>query len=112
MKYTKDIIMKTADTNEYLFFWGHQPNKTGLIGPSGFSQWWESEFYDQKEKYITAEHWMMAKKSELFNDLEIKKNILESKTPKEAKNWGRKVSHFDPVIWDKRSMKLLKQVIT
>jgi len=43
---------------------------------------------------------MMAKKVEIFNDIDMVSRILDAPTPAEAKNLGRRVSNFDPVKWD------------
>ena len=68
MKYT----IQTINTdNKFLFFWGHQPSKDGAITKTCFSQWWKSAFKVKGIEYKTAEHWMMAKKAELFGDKEI-----------------------------------------
>lgn len=85
---------------KYLFFWGHQPSKDGSISTSSFSQWWHDGFTVDKIYYRTAEHWMMAQKAELFGDKEILEEILIAKSPAEAKQLGRKVRNFDPIIWD------------
>ena len=45
--------------------------KDGSIGKSCLSQWWESEFEVGQKLYKTSEHWMMAKKADLFGDEEI-----------------------------------------
>lgn len=85
---------------KYLFFWGHQPSKDGSVTASCFSQWWHEGFTINGIRYATAEHWMMAKKAELFNDEEMLKKILVAKSPAEAKQLGRKVRNFDPKVWD------------
>lgn len=51
---------------KYLFFWGHAASKDGSLSKSCFSQWWASAFIVDGVSYATAEHWMMAKKAELF----------------------------------------------
>jgi len=84
---------------KYLFFWGHKPSKDGSVTKSCFSQWWGSAFEVEQVRYATAEHWMMAKKAELFGDNEMLEKILIAKSPAEAKKLGRKVRNFDPQIW-------------
>ena len=100
--------MKNGEAVEYLFFWGHQPNKNGLIGKSCLSQWFEREFQYQGIKYPTAEHWMMARKAKLFGDKENFEKILRSKTPKEAKSFGRQVKNFDEKTWINHREKIVK----
>ena len=84
---------------KYLLFWGHTLSKDGSVTKSCFSQWWESTFEVDKVRYATAEHWMMAKKAELFEDEEMLGKILAAKSPAEAKKLGRKVRGFDPKVW-------------
>lgn len=92
---------------KYLFFWGHAPSKDGLVTKSCFSQWWQSAFVVDGVKYATAEHWMMAKKAELFGDKEILEKILIAKSPAEAKKLGRNVKNFDPKIWGDNSFDIV-----
>lgn len=87
---------------KYLFFWGHAPSKDGSVTKSCFSQWWQSAFTVDGVKYATAEHWMMAKKAELFGQIVMMEKILAAKSPAEAKKLGRKVSNFDPKIWSEK----------
>ena len=44
---------------------------------------------------------MMAAKAELFDDKEIRKEILACSDPKQIKALGRKVRGFDQKVWDK-----------
>ena len=74
MKYNIDTI---APESKFLFFWGHQPSKDGTVTKTCFSQWWLSSFEVNNITYKTAEHWMMAKKAELFNDQEILEKIIK-----------------------------------
>ena len=106
MKYNIDTI---APESKFLFFWGHQPSKDGTITKTCFSQWWLSSFEVERIMYKTAEHWMMAKKAELFEDQEILEKILECKSPAEAKKLGRKVRNYDDKIWLENRYKIVKQ---
>lgn len=96
MKYN---IQNIATENKFLFFWGHQPNKDGSISKTCFSQWWLSSFEVDKVIYKTAEHWMMAKKAELFKDHAILEKILQAKSPAEAKKFGREVKNYNETLW-------------
>ena len=96
MKYTIENI---TPENKFLFFWGHQPNKDGSISKTCFSQWWLSSFEVDKVIYKTAEHWMMAKKAELFKDHSILEKILQAKSPAEAKKFGREVKNYNETLW-------------
>ena len=99
LRWLVDLVEKKNKVN-YLFFWGHKVSKDNNVTKSCFSQWWKSSFVVEDVVYKTAEHWMMAKKAELFGDDEILKKILESLTPADAKKLGRKVKNFDPSVWD------------
>ncbi|MBR9826051.1 MAG: NADAR family protein [Alphaproteobacteria bacterium] len=84
-----------------LMFWSHRAAKGGRVGPSSFSQWFESPFRVDRIKYHTAEHWMMAEKARLFKDKEALGEILASKDPEKAKHAGRKVRNYDGTLWDR-----------
>lgn len=91
--------VEKKESVKYLHFWGHQTSKDGSVTASCFSQWWHDGFTVDSVYYATAEHWMMAKKAELFNDREMLAEILLAKSPAEAKQLGRKVRNFDPKVW-------------
>jgi len=102
MKYNIEWVKNQYEAHpnlKYIFFWGHRPNADGSVGKSCFSQWWESEFEHDDLHFKTAEHWMMYKKAELFEDMAIAKRILEVRTPAEAKKLGRQVKNFDETTW-------------
>lgn len=83
---------------KYLLFWGHTARSDGP-GPWVFSQWWSSPFEVDGVRYVTAEHWMMARKAELFGDDEALADVLACEHPGEAKKIGRRVRNFDPTVW-------------
>ena len=60
------------------------------------------------QQYKTAEHWMMAKKAQLFDPAQVPA-ILQAGTPAEAKALGRKIVGFSPEIWDSRKYEIVKQ---
>ncbi|WP_459212289.1 NADAR family protein [Aquimarina rhabdastrellae] len=112
MKYTLDKIQNQFQEDKklkYLFFWGHTPKVKGIIDKSCFSQWYPAKFEIKGVIYKTAEHYMMAKKAELFNDLKITKEVINSEHPNEAKKLGRKVKNFDTAIWDKHKYEIVKE---
>lgn len=106
MKYNIENI---AIESKFLFFWGHQPSKDGTITKTCFSQWWLSSFEVDKIIYKTAEHWMMAKKAELFNDNEVLEKILQANSPAEAKKLGREVKNYDDKLWLENRFEIVKQ---
>lgn len=97
-------LFEKGKRGDFLFFWGHQKSKSGDLTAACFSQWWHSPFVVDNVRYSTTEHWMMAQKAVLFNDLEIAQQIIAAKSPAEAKALGRQVKQFDEATWnDQRS---------
>ena len=84
---------------EFLFFWGHQPQHDGTVGPGCLSQWWPATFTVDRVTYPTAEHWMMAGKARLFGDDQALAAVLAAVDPKAAKAAGRSVRGFDEQAW-------------
>ena len=109
MKYTIKNIQDTGKPVKYLFFWGHQPSKTGEILKSCFSQWWQVNFTIDNIEYKSAEHYMMAEKARLFKDQEVLEKILECKSPAAAKKLGRQVKNFEPTLWEANSFEVVKR---
>jgi len=110
MKYSLTWLnqeVEKGEQREFLFFWGHTQKNKGLIDKSCFSQWFPSPFTVDGVTYATAEHWMMAKKAELFNEIEIRQEILGSGTPAIAKEFGRKVKNFDDEKWSKACFEIV-----
>jgi ribA/ribD-fused uncharacterized protein len=103
MNYSIQHLIDRINNGErlkYIYFWGHQPSKDGTITNSCFSQWWIADFKVDGIIYKTAEHWMMAKKAELFGDKEIYEKIINSKSPGEAKDLGRRIARFNQENWE------------
>ena len=72
---------------KYLFFWGSQPNRDGIITKSCLSQWWLADFVVADVTYRTAEHRMMAEKARLFADEAALAQILAAPSPVDT-IWG------------------------
>lgn len=106
MKYNIENI---TPESKFLFFWGHQPNKDGSISKTCFSQWWLSSFDVDKVTYKTAEHWMMAKKAELFNDDVVWAKIIKANSPADVKKLGREVKNYDDKLWLAARYEIVKQ---
>jgi ribA/ribD-fused uncharacterized protein len=83
---------------KYVFFWGHQPAKSGVTATC-FSQWYSAPFVVDGERYPTAEHFMMAEKAALFGDGETRAKVLLAASPGAAKALGREVRGFDEARW-------------
>lgn len=99
-------MIKSGETPEYLFFWGHRA-KPNTVTKACFSQWWPSRFSVGKETFETAEHWMMAHKAKLFGATDIAKKILANPDPAAAKRLGRKVKKFDAQKWDDNKFEIV-----
>ena len=84
---------------DYLHFWGHRPSASSAVTKSCFSQWFVAPFEHEGCRYATAEHFMMARKAELFGDLECQEKILQTDDPSKAKALGRRVRGFDEQRW-------------
>ena len=109
MRYSAEKLIADKSPKKYLFFWGHQPSKYGSITKSCFSQWWESPFTVAGTTYISAEHWMMAKKAALFGDTEMETRILECLSAAKAKNLGREVRGYDDALWTAHRYEVVMQ---
>ncbi|MGF2410974.1 NADAR family protein [Ferruginibacter sp.] len=110
MKYSLNWLTKEIENDlqpEYLFFWGHSQKVAGITDKSCFSQWWPSPFIVDGTTYPTAEHWMMAKKALLFNDVESFDLIIAANKPAIAKDLGRKVKNFNTDIWNAKAFDLV-----
>lgn len=84
MKYSLDWLKSKYDVDErikFLFFWGHQPDRSGQLTSTCFSQWWASGFTVDNVCYTTAEHFMMAEKAKLFGDMETYSKIVACDKP-------------------------------
>ena len=74
-----------------------------------FSQWYKSTFIINGVAYRCAEQYMMAEKARLFEDYTMLDLIMRSSNPRDHKNYGRRVSNFDPIIWNKESFEIVKR---
>ncbi len=110
MKYTLDWLKVKFDKDErikFIFFWGHIHNGEE-VGDFIFSQWYDTPFLVDNIEYKTSEHWMMACKARLFNDMELFDKIIKSNKPGEAKELGRQIRNFDAAEWDNKKYEIVK----
>lgn len=91
---------------KYIYFWGHK-SKGNDIAKSCFSQWYPAPFILDDVRYASAEHYMMAEKAKLFNDIEVRKRIITASNPGSAKALGREVKGFDQGIWEQHRMDIV-----
>ncbi|MET9633414.1 NADAR family protein [Lentzea sp. NPDC006480] len=92
---------------DFLFFWGHQPERDGGIGKGCLSQWWPCSFAADGQTFASAEHYMMWRKALLFSDDAVAARVLAARTPAEAKALGREVSGFDDALWTASRMEIV-----
>ena len=78
-------------TKDYLFFWGGILSNWANV-PGGIKY--------QKKIFPTSEHLFMWLKARFFGDLIAMNDIENAKTPKEAKQIGRRVSGFNEKSWE------------
>jgi hypothetical protein len=83
---------------KYNFFWN------GI-----FSNWYESYFDIDGITFNCGEQYMMYEKAITFDDAETARKILESDSPKEQKQLGRKVKNFNPEYWDNVKYEIVKR---
>jgi hypothetical protein len=75
---------------QYIFFWSEWP-----------SNWEQSPFTIDGQRYGCVEQWMMAEKARLFGDAETERRIMEASHPKEQKALGRAVKGYIDGTWAK-----------
>lgn len=104
-----DLIVREQEGQrlKFVFFWGHTPPQDGSVTKSCFSQWWCAPFDIGGTLYATAEHYMMAEKARLFGDEEMLAKILSSAHPKQAKDFGRRVTNFNESLWLKKRYEIV-----
>ncbi len=59
--------------------------------------------------FPTAEHWMIAQKAKLFNDVAMFDKIIHAKSPAQVKQFGRQVQGFDQKIWEDNRFEIVVQ---
>jgi len=91
----------------FLFFWGHQREPDGSVGPGCMSQWWPAPFTVEGRVFATAEHYMMWRKAALFGDEQIAGRILAASHPFRAKELGEQVRGFDEAAWAARRFEIV-----
>ncbi len=98
----------SAKRIKYLFFWSHK-ERGDEVSKACLSQWYEAPFEFEDRLYLTAEHFMMAKKAKLFGDMESFEKILQAKHPAEAKEFGRGVKNFNEKLWEQKRFDIVVQ---
>jgi len=77
----------------FVCFW--KPNQ-----PLGvFSNWADTPFVHDNQRYATSEHYMMAEKARLMGDDATRAKILANPSPSVAKKLGQSVKPWDEARW-------------
>ena len=87
--------------NNRFYFWG------------GFcSQWAKCDIYDAEldVTFNCAEQAMMAKKAQLFNDVETFQKIVLEKNPREQKRLGRLVKNYNEDVWEEHRLNIVENI--
>ncbi|ANF97356.1 NADAR family protein [Paenibacillus bovis] len=74
---------------------------------SPFSQWYPAVFVVGEYTFDSAEQYMMYGKAMLFGDKEIADKIRSAKHPRQQKQLGRQVQHFDKKVWDEHARQIV-----
>jgi len=91
---------------KYVFFWGHL-EKDSVVSKSCFSQWYDSAFEEDGNRYLTAEHYMMYHKARLFGDNAASQKVLLATKPGEVKAIGREVPGFNQNLWEQHRFEIV-----
>jgi ribA/ribD-fused uncharacterized protein len=94
--------MQAGARPKFVFFWGHRAARDGQLSAACFSQWWPARFTADGQAFGSAEHYMMWRKARLFGDEQRAGEILNARSPAQAKAIGREVSGFDEETWIRR----------
>jgi len=90
------------ETETFYLFWKHQ-----------FGQWTKRDIVDiDGTVYNCCEQYMMAKKAQLFGDMETLKQIMATDSPRGQKDLGRTVAGFDQEKWNHLNTPLSGKLIT
>ncbi|WP_319591939.1 NADAR family protein [uncultured Draconibacterium sp.] len=84
-----------------LFFYSNSPEKIGKVDSSCLSQWYKCRFKYNGFIFQSTEQWMMLQKAIAFDDYRACCDIMQSETPKEAKEIGRKIRNFKEESWER-----------
>lgn len=109
MSKRKYCVSAMKESDEFFFFWEHQVPEDGILTNSCLTQWWNAPFVVNQIEYKTAEHWMMSKKAELFQDDITLNKILAATSPEEVKKLGREVRNYDETIWSENRYEIVKE---
>lgn len=85
---------------EYIHFWRHAPHQDGVVAEECLAQGYPASFSLDGQTYATAEHYLMAQRALLFEDLDLHDRITRAASPGLARHLGNEVSIFDEERWE------------
>lgn len=92
-------LVEAGARPKYVFFWSHKPRPDGQLSAAIFSQWWPARFTVDGQVFGSAEHFMMWRKAVLFGDQARADEILQARSPAQAKDIGRTIEGFEESVW-------------
>lgn len=98
---------KSEKDLEYLFFYGHKSNDSGIVNRNCLSQFYICDFFEDGILFMCAEQYMMYCKAMLFDDHITVQQILIETSPYKIKKLGRKVLGFVQNIWDENKFDII-----
>ncbi len=87
---------------QFEFFWGKA---------SPFSNFYPCTFTLAGKTFKNSEQAFMYQKAMMFGDTEIADEILKTSDPKQVKQLGRAVMHFDNHIWERKRVSIMYDIV-
>jgi len=101
--WTKGLMKETLLDKYYKFYHLDYTEFSESVNSNPeFCQSFPSRFQHDGVAYETVEHWIAAKKAEMFSDKTSLDKILGSKCAKDAKRLGKKVKNVDDETWNEK----------
>lgn len=101
----RKLAAPAAPLPEIIFFYSKIPEN------KEFSNFYETTFKIDDVEFHSAEQAFQYMKAKTFGDEAMAAKILKNKSPKSAKAFGRKVSPFDPKVWDEKKDDLMRKIL-
>ena len=112
MIYTEDQIypfFAPDDSHGFLSNW-YKSDFRGVARFSGYDEYKIANVteYCYPITYVCAEQFLMASKATLFGDLAAHEKIMLTNSPREMKDFGRRVKNFNSAVWDANKMSIMR----
>lgn len=112
MIYTEEQIYPfwaALDSHGFLSNWYKSPFETKCrFGSCDESKISVIEELPQDVRYCCAEQFLMAAKATLFGDIDSYERIMKTSSPREMKDFGRRVKGFDQDVWDANKATIMR----